>query len=178
MYLKTTPGHPISAGRHFSAGPPDDGKARRYAPATPVVSVLPQRGKTDFPHASIEAFTPAALLSGLFARINFPFQSAGGTILRNLVRELMTLKRNNQLDADILATIHDAIFFEVNAGDYATIEKISNIMKDCANKTLSAVDYSIKVGKPDIIKHGDIWCADNANFVEQFKELLNYRDDD
>lgn len=109
--------------------------------------------------------------------INFPFQSAGGTILRNLVSELMTLKRNNQLDANILATIHDAIFFEVNAGDYATIEKISNIMKDCANKTLSAVGYSIKVGKPDIIKHGDIWCAGNANFVEQFKELLNYQDD-
>lgn len=110
--------------------------------------------------------------------INFPFQSAGGTILRNLVSELMTLKRNNQLDANILATIHDAIFFEVNAGDYATIEKVSNIMKDCANKTLSAVDYSIKVGKPDIIKHGDIWCAGNSNFVEQFKELLNFRDDD
>ena len=71
----------------------------------------------------------------------------------------MTLKRNNQLDANILATIHDAIFFEVKAGDYTTIEKVSNIMKDCANKTLSAVDYSIKDAKE---KYSN---GDEINFV-------------
>jgi hypothetical protein len=88
----------------------------------------------------------------------------------------MTEYRNGNLDATILATIHDAIFFQVNEGDYATIEKISNMMKDAANKILNATNgWSIKVGSPDIIKNGDIWCADSDIFVDQFKELLNFK---
>ena len=74
------------------------------------------------------------------------------------------------------ATIHDAIFFEVNEGDYNTINKITNIMKESANKILNAPEgWTIKVGEPDIIKNGDIWCAGNDTYVEQFKELLDFK---
>jgi DNA polymerase I-like protein with 3'-5' exonuclease and polymerase domains len=107
---------------------------------------------------------------------NWPFQSGGSMILKYLVHNLMTEYRNGNLDAIILATIHDAAVFLVDEGDYATIEKISNMMKDAANKILNAPNgWSIKVGSPDIIKNGDIWCTDNAQFVEQFKELLNFK---
>ena len=103
---------------------------------------------------------------------NWPFQSSGGAILRVLVKKLYT---EGLLDR-VRATIHDAIFFEVNEGDYATIEKIANIMKESANKVLNAPeDWTIKVGKPDIIKNGDIWCADKDTYVDQFKELLNFK---
>lgn len=107
---------------------------------------------------------------------NFPFQSGGSMILKYLVHNLMTEYRNGNLNATILATIHDAIFFQVNEGDYATIEKISNIMKDSANKILNAPNgWTIKVGEPDIIKHGSIWCAGDDTYVEQLKELLNFK---
>ena len=88
----------------------------------------------------------------------------------------MTEYRNGKLNATIVATIHDAIVFLVDEGDYTTIEKISNIMKDSANKILNAPNgWTIKVGEPDIIKNGDIWCAGNDTYVEQFKELLNFK---
>lgn len=103
---------------------------------------------------------------------NWPFQSAGGTILRALIKKLYT---EGLLDC-VRSTIHDAIFFEVNEGDYTTIEKIANIMKESANTVLNAPEgWSIKVGEPSIIKHGDIWCADSDTYVEQFTELLNFK---
>ena len=49
-------------------------------------------------------------------------------------------------------------------------------MKESANKILNAPEgWTIKVGKPDIIKNGDIWCARKDAYVEQFKELLNFK---
>ena len=106
---------------------------------------------------------------------NWPFQSAGGMILRHLVKNLMKQIREGRIKTTILATIHDAIFFEVDENDYETINKVASIMKESANYILSAPEsWSIKVGEPDIIKTGDIWCTDDESFVEQFKKLLHY----
>ncbi len=106
---------------------------------------------------------------------NWPFQSAGGSILRVLVREL-DKRIQAGLKANVLATIHDAIFFEVDEGDMGTINTVAEIMRTTANKVLHAPKgWSMKVGEADVIKHGDIWCTDNQTFVEQFKALLNYQ---
>lgn len=107
---------------------------------------------------------------------NWPFQSGGSMILKYLVHNLMTEYRNGDLKAEIVATVHDAIVFSVDENDYETINRVSEIMKTAANKVLQApAGWSIKVGSPDIIKNGDIWCGDgNEAFVEQFKNLLNY----
>ena len=105
---------------------------------------------------------------------NFPFQSGGSMILKYLVHNLMTEYRNGNLNATILATIHDAIFFEVDENDYDAINKISDIMKTAANKVLNAPKgWTIKVGKPEIVKHGEIWTPEH-NFDSQFEDLLNF----
>ena len=105
---------------------------------------------------------------------NFPFQSGGSMILKYLVHSLMTECRNGNLNTTILATIHDAIFFEVDENDYNTINKIADIMKTAANKVLNAPKgWTIKVGKPEIIKPGEIWTPDHK-FDSQFEELLNF----
>ena len=107
--------------------------------------------------------------------INFPFQSGGGMILRVLVHFLTKAIKEGTVKAKVLATIHDAVVFLVDEGDYDTINHISEIMRTSANKVLAAPSgWSIKVGDPSIIKHGNIWCADDEQFVEQFKELLNF----
>lgn len=107
--------------------------------------------------------------------INFPFQSGGGMILRVLVHFLTKAIKEGKLKANILATIHDAIFFEVDEGDIETINQVSETMRDIANKVLAAPNgWSIKVGSPEIIKKGDVWCAGEDKFVEQFKDLLNF----
>ena len=80
--------------------------------------------------------------------------------------------------ASVLASVHDAVFFEVDEGDYDTINKVRQIMQDVVSDVLNEKERTIKVGKPDIIKHGDIWCADedenNPKNKKQFVELLNY----
>ena len=104
---------------------------------------------------------------------NFPFQSGGSMILKYLVHNLMTEYRNGNLNATILATIHDAIFFEVDENDYDAINKIADIMKTAANKVLNAPKgWTNKVGAHDIVKHGEIWTPEHS-FDSQFKELLN-----
>lgn len=105
---------------------------------------------------------------------NFPFQSGGSMILKYLVHNLMTECRNGNLNATILATIHDAIFFEVDENDYDAINKISDVMKTAANKVLNAPKgWTIKVGAPEIVKHGEIWTPEHS-FDSQFEELLNF----
>ena len=106
--------------------------------------------------------------------INFPFQSGGGMILRSLVRNIKKRVASNELKINLVATIHDAIFFEVAEGDYETIGKVSDLMKTVANRVLQAPEgWTIKVGSPEIIKHGDIWTPEHQ-FDDQFKELINY----
>ena len=106
--------------------------------------------------------------------INFPFQSGGGSILRVLVHQLTKAIKEGALKAEIVATIHDAIFFEVDEGDYDTIQQVSDTMRDVADRVLNAPKgWVIKVGNPDIIKHGEIWTPDHS-FDSQFEELLNF----
>lgn len=106
--------------------------------------------------------------------INFPFQSGGGMILRSLVHNIKKQIESNELKINLVATIHDAIFFEVNEGDYETITKVSDLMKEVANRVLLAPqDWTIKVGSPEVIKYGDIWTPEHQ-FDAQFKDLLNY----
>ena len=108
---------------------------------------------------------------------NWPFQSGGGYILRVLLHRLLTECKS----ANVLATIHDAIFVEVDEGDYDTINKVRQIMQDVVSDVLNEKEHKIKVGKPDIIKHGEIWCADDDEKdhknKKQFIELLNYKND-
>ena len=108
---------------------------------------------------------------------NWPFQSGGGYILRVLLHRLLTECKS----ANVLATIHDAIFFEVDEGDNDTISKVQQIMQDVVSELLRDNEHKIKVGKPDIIEHGDIWCADDdeddPKNKKQFIELLNYKND-
>lgn len=105
---------------------------------------------------------------------NWPFQSGGSMILKYLVHNLMSEYRHGRLNATIVATIHDAVVFLVDEGDYATINHISEIMRTSANKVLAAPEgWSIKVGEPSIIKHGEIWTPENA-YTEQFTALLNF----
>lgn len=107
--------------------------------------------------------------------INFPFQSGGGMILRVLVHQLTRAIKEGTLKAQLVATIHDAIFLEIDENDLQTIQQVSDMMRDCANKVLAAPEgWSIKVGEPSIIEHGSIWCADDETFVKQFKDLLSY----
>lgn len=108
---------------------------------------------------------------------NWPFQSAGSMILRHLVKTIMKAIRSNELNIKMVATIHDAIAFECNENDYETIDKVRQMMIDCANYILSAKkgrDWSIKVGEPEIIKHNDIWASGDDTKAEQFKSWLEY----
>lgn len=105
---------------------------------------------------------------------NWPFQSGGGYILRILLHRLL----NECKSANVLGCIHDAVFFEVDEGDNDTINKVRQIMQDVVSEALNEKEHMIKVGKEDIIKHGEIWCADedeeNPKNKKQFVELLNY----
>ena len=106
--------------------------------------------------------------------INFPFQSGGGMILRVLVHFLTKAIKEGTMKAKVLATIHDAIFFEVNEGDMRTINQVSEMMREIANKVLAAPEgWTIKVGNPEIIKQDEIWTPEH-NFDSQFIDLLNF----
>lgn len=102
--------------------------------------------------------------------INYPFQSAGGYILRHLVDRL----ERSDIRMRLLATIHDAIFFEVDEGDYEAIEAVKKVMVETANFVMRAPKgWTIRVGEAEIIKRGEIWTPEHA-FDEQFKQLLEY----
>ena len=106
--------------------------------------------------------------------INWPFQSAGGMILRAVVHHLTMAIKNHEIKAKLLATIHDAIFFEVDEGDNEAIQKISDTMKNIANACLRAPgQLGIKVGEPEKVERGKIWTPD-MKFNTQFEELLNF----
>ena len=99
---------------------------------------------------------------------NFPIQGMGAVILRQLVREIA----ENIPKAELLATIHDAVFFMVDEGDMLTIEQVSKTMKDVANRCLGVPEGQdgMKVGEPDIIKHGEIWVPEG--YMDEAIELL------
>ena len=99
---------------------------------------------------------------------NFPIQGMGAVILRQLVREIA----EKIPKAELLATIHDAVFFMVDEGDMLTIEQVSKTMINVANRCLGVPEGQdgMKVGEPDIIKHGEIWVPEG--YMDEAIELL------
>lgn len=126
------------------------------------------------PDGFICEYNPATAKHTSFA--NFPFQSGGAYILRVLLHRLLTECKS----ANILASVHDAVVVEVDDGDYDTINKVRQIMQDVVSEVLNEKEHTIRVGKPDIIEHGDIWCGEDKNgaLKKQFVELLNYETKD
>ena len=101
------------------------------------------------------------------APLNFPIQGTGSTILHRLVVEL------ERLCIECVATVHDAVWFMVNEGDVGTIELARATMERVANETLGvkAGEKGIRIGEPEIIKHGEIWTPEHA-FDDQAIEIL------
>lgn len=101
---------------------------------------------------------------------NWPFQSGGADVLRELVRTLMPLEEDHKFE--IVATVHDAIVFLVNEGDYDAINFVKHNMVSVANRILHVKEgHTISVGEADIIAHGDIWSPDKEK-IEQFKSFM------
>lgn len=94
---------------------------------------------------------------------NWPFQSCGAYILRQLVLNLEPVE-----EVEVVATMHDAILFLVPEGRMDIIDRVKKIMADTANTCLGAKEF-IRVGDPEIIKHGDVWtpeCENTAKFLD------------
>ena len=102
--------------------------------------------------------------------INWSFQSGGGYILRMLLHRILTECKS----ANVLATIHDAVFIEVDEGDYDTINQVQRVMREVVRDALNEKEHTIRVGSPEIIKHGEIWTPDDGKYTQQFVDLLNY----
>lgn len=102
------------------------------------------------------------------APLNFPIQGTGSVILAKVARDF------EREGIRTIATIHDAVVFEVDEGDMETIHKARDLMKDAADYVLNVQEgeEGMKVGEPEIIKHGEIWTPEHA-FDEQAREILN-----
>ena len=102
------------------------------------------------------------------APLNFPIQGMGSAILAKVARDF------EREGIRTLATIHDAVVFEVDEGDIDTIQKARNMMKNAADYVLNVQEgeEGMRVGEPEIIKHGEIWTPEHA-FDEQAREILN-----
>lgn len=101
---------------------------------------------------------------------NWPFQSGGADVLRELIRTLMPLETEHKFE--IVATVHDAIVFLVDEGDNEAIDFVKQNMVSVANKVLHVKQgCTIEVGKADIIKNGDIWSPEKDK-IEQFEMFL------
>lgn len=103
----------------------------------------------------------------ILSMLNYPIQGTGSSILRRLVCEL------EKRGIETFATIHDAVFFMVDEGDYATIERVSKLMKVVADHILATPEGAdgMRVGEPEIVKHGEIWTPEHA-YDEDAKEVL------
>ena len=101
------------------------------------------------------------------APLNFPIQGTGSVILAKVARDF------EREGIRTIATIHDAVVFEVDEGDMETIKKARELMKEAADYVLNVQEgeEGMKVGEPEIIKHGEIWTPEHA-FDDQASELL------
>ena len=101
------------------------------------------------------------------APLNYPIQGTGSVILSKVARDF------EREGIRTIATIHDAVVFEVDEGDMETIQKARNMMKNAADYVLNVQEgeEGMKVGEPEIIKHGEIWTPEHA-FDEQAMEIL------
>ena len=102
------------------------------------------------------------------APLNYPIQGTGSVILSKVARDF------EREGIRTIATIHDAVVFEVDEGDMETIQKAREMMKDAADYVLNVQEgeEGMKVGEPEIIKHGEIWTPEHA-FDDQAREILN-----
>lgn len=102
------------------------------------------------------------------APLNYPIQGTGSVILAKVARDF------EREGIRTIATIHDAVVFEVDEGDMETIHKARDLMKDAADYVLNVQEgeEGMKVGEPEIIKHGEIWTPEHA-FDDQAREILN-----
>lgn len=102
------------------------------------------------------------------APLNYPIQGTGSVILAKVARDF------EREGIRTIATIHDAVVFEVDEGDMGTIQKAREMMKDAADYVLNVQEgeEGMKVGEPEIIKHGEIWTPEHA-FDDQAREILN-----
>ena len=103
------------------------------------------------------------------APLNFPIQAMGAAILHSLVVEL------EKKGIHTFATIHDAVFFMVDEGDYDSIKAVSETMVSVANQVLGVPEGNrgIKVGEPEIVRHGEIWTPEHA-FDEEARKIIQY----
>lgn len=88
-------------------------------------------------------------------KTNFPFQGYGAYLLRELI------KRCHEEQLPAIATIHDAILFEVDEGDTAMVDKCHRIMTDTAKELLGS--DLLQCGAPVYWRHhtlSDILDAD------------------
>ena len=101
------------------------------------------------------------------APLNFPIQGTGSVILAKVARDF------EREGIRTIATIHDAVVFEVDEGDMETIKKARYLMKNAADYVLNVQEgeEGMKVGEPEIIKHGEVWTPEHA-FDDQASELL------
>ena len=102
------------------------------------------------------------------APLNYPIQGTGSVILAYVAREF------ERAGIRTIATIHDAVVFEVDEGDMETIHKARTLMKNAADYVLNVQEgeEGMKVGEPEIVKHGEIWTPEHA-FDDQAMEILN-----
>lgn len=102
------------------------------------------------------------------APLNFPIQGTGSVILAKVARDF------EREGIRTIATIHDAVVFEVDDGDMDTIHKARDLMKNAADYVLNVQEgeEGMKVGEPEIVKHGEIWTPEHA-FDDQAREILN-----
>lgn len=102
------------------------------------------------------------------APLNFPIQGTGSVILAKVARDF------ERAGIRTIATIHDAVVFEVDEGDMDTIHTARTLMKESADYVLNVQEgeEGMKVGEPEIVKHGEIWTPEHA-FDDQAREILN-----
>ncbi len=101
------------------------------------------------------------------APLNFPIQGTGSAILAKVVRDF------EKEEIRTIATIHDAVVFEVDEGDMETLQKAREIMKYAADYVLNVQDgeEGMKVGEPEIAKYGEIWTPEHA-YDNEAREIL------
>lgn len=131
----------------------------------------------DYTNRESSKYSAILLESGYFARLsdsgkmlsmmNFPIQGTGGQILQSLVIEL------ELLGVKTVCSIHDAVMFLVDEGDYNTIHRVADTMRRVADYTLGVKEgqTGIKVGEPIILKHGDFWHEDDSDYLAGLETL-------
>ena len=96
---------------------------------------------------------------------NFPFQSYGGYILRELAMQLVQMESITPI-----ATMHDAVMFMVDEGDMASINAVRSMMAATADRCLG-VDGLVQVGEPEIITADVSWTPEHE-FDGEFAEIV------